>query len=171
LTTMPLSSGASWIAAPIASSHGQRSSSVNGFPVDIFSTFERGWNSSASRNGTPRRAASASPTVDLPLPETPIITMAGPDAIFGLASDMDRLEPRGHRRLAHRFRHGRVGMRRAGEVLGRAAELHQHRRFLDQLAGGSPKDVNAEHAVARFVSKDLHKAFGAVHGAGAGIGG
>ena len=86
-------------------------------------------------------------------------------------SEMHRLEPGRHGRLAHRLRHGRVGVAGAREVLGRAAELHQHRRLVDHLAGAGADDVDAEHAVGRLVGEDLHEAVGVVHGAGAGIGG
>src|ERR1700712_805583 len=60
---------------PIASSHGNRSSSFNGLPDVIFWMFVGGWKSSASANGMRMRCANAAPTVDLPEPETPITTI------------------------------------------------------------------------------------------------
>src|ERR1700682_1318094 len=76
-------------AAPIASSHGQRSSSVSGVPADILATLAAGWNSSAARKATPRCLASAAPTVDLPLPLTPMTTTAtGDRAESGEGADM-----------------------------------------------------------------------------------
>src|ERR1700733_82454 len=59
------------IRAVMARSHGWRSASVSGIPAAILAMFAAGWNASASANGHPRRAASASPTVVLPLPDTP----------------------------------------------------------------------------------------------------
>jgi hypothetical protein len=62
------------IQAAIASSHGPRSSSVSAMPACILSMLASGWNQSASANSQCSRAASNAPTVDLPLPETPITT-------------------------------------------------------------------------------------------------
>src|SRR5580698_857981 len=59
----------------MARSHGQRSSSLSGLPLRIFSTLARGCRSSPSRKATPRAPASMAATVVLPEPETPI-TMA-----------------------------------------------------------------------------------------------
>ncbi len=50
---------------------------AEGRPAAIFATFAAGWRSSASRKGTPRRPASAAPTVDFPDAETPITTTSG----------------------------------------------------------------------------------------------
>ena len=47
-------------------------------------------------------------------------------------------------------RQRRMGVAGAGEVLGRAAEFHQHGGFVDQLAGAGADDVDAEHAVGRW---------------------
>ena len=63
------------IQAPMASSHGQRSSSVSGMDWLIFSMLAGGWKLSASRNGQPSRRDSSVPTVLLPQPETPISTI------------------------------------------------------------------------------------------------
>ena len=70
--TLPLACAASH--SPVISSHGQRSSSSSASPRDIFSTLARGCRSSASSYGNTSRLASASPTVDLPDPDTPITT-------------------------------------------------------------------------------------------------
>ena len=43
----------------------------------------------------------------------------------------------------------------AGEVFGRAAEFHQHRRLVDHLAGPVAKDVHTEHAVGCLVGQHL----------------
>src|SRR5438477_11937900 len=59
------------IQAAMARSHGPRSASVSGIPARILATFAAGWKSSASANRQPRRSASRTPTVVLPLPETP----------------------------------------------------------------------------------------------------
>src|SRR5436189_6480879 len=61
--------------SPIASSHGCRSTSSRAWPAVILAMLAGGWKSSASANGTPRRWASAAPTVDLPEPDTPITTI------------------------------------------------------------------------------------------------
>ena len=51
---------------------------MSGTPLCIFSTLEAGWNQSASSNSHCSRSASSVPTVDFPLPETPMtITIAG----------------------------------------------------------------------------------------------
>src|SRR5258708_5920108 len=59
-TTMPRPSlPASASAAPMAASHGQRSSSLSGVPADILATLAAGWHSAASRKPTPRLGARA----------------------------------------------------------------------------------------------------------------
>src|SRR5512140_2731283 len=67
---------ASWAAiqASTLASQGARSASSSGRPDFILATLAGEWNSSPSWNVQPRRRASASPTVVLPLPETPITT-------------------------------------------------------------------------------------------------
>ena len=57
----------------------------------------------------------------------------------------------------------------ARQILGRAAEFHQHRRFVDHLAGAEADDVHAEHAVGLLVGEDLDEALGVQHGAGAAL--
>src|SRR5580700_3802482 len=58
----------------IASSQGQRSSSVSGTPFFIFSTLAAGWNSSPSRKTKPSFFANKVAIVVLPEPETPMTT-------------------------------------------------------------------------------------------------
>src|ERR1700684_4502900 len=71
----------------MAWSHGQRSSSVSGTPPRIFSMFAAGWNSPASANRQPSRAASIAPTVVLPLPDTPAtMRIIGPECSHGTVS-------------------------------------------------------------------------------------
>ena len=66
------------IQSPIASSQGQRSSSVSGVPLRIFATLASGWNASPSANSHPSTVDSPFATVDLPLPDTPMtITTSG----------------------------------------------------------------------------------------------
>src|SRR6266480_4580619 len=55
-------------------SQGQRSSSVSGTPLCIFSTFDGGWNQSPSSKIQFSRCASIIAIVLLPQPETPITT-------------------------------------------------------------------------------------------------
>src|SRR6516164_3008357 len=55
-------------------SQGQRSSSVSGTPLCIFSTLEGGWNQSPSSKIQFSRWASIDAIVLLPQPETPITT-------------------------------------------------------------------------------------------------
>src|SRR5262249_60199675 len=62
------------IQAAMPCSQGQRSSSVSGTPLCIFSTFEGGWNQSPSSKIQFSRWASINAIVLLPLPETPITT-------------------------------------------------------------------------------------------------
>ena len=56
-----------------------------------------------------------------------------------------------------------MGVAGAGEVLGRAAELHQNRDLVDHLAGAKAHDMPAEHAVAGGVGEDLDEAVGVAH--------
>jgi hypothetical protein len=51
----------------IKASHGSRSSSVSGIPLDILSMFDCGWRESPSINGIERDSATSLPMVDLPL--------------------------------------------------------------------------------------------------------
>lgn len=72
--TLPLSNSCLHDFMPvcrIAWSHGSRSSSVRGWPLDILFTFTSGCRESPSMNGTPRSLLSSSPTVDLPLIVSP----------------------------------------------------------------------------------------------------
>ena len=64
-------------------SHGQRSSSVSGMPLCIFSTLASGWNASPSAKSQCMLTAMPLATVVLPDPATPMTTtMSGvcPDA-------------------------------------------------------------------------------------------
>src|SRR3974390_2961952 len=56
-------------------SQGARSASVSGMPARILATLAAGWKSSASAKNQPSCCASASLTVVLPTPLTPIMTM------------------------------------------------------------------------------------------------
>jgi len=51
----------------IKASHGSRSSSVSGIPLDILSILDCGWRESPSINGIERDTATSLPMVDLPL--------------------------------------------------------------------------------------------------------
>ena len=51
--------------------------SFKGMPSPILTLFSRGWKSSPSRNGHPRRSARAEPIVLFPHPETPMTTITG----------------------------------------------------------------------------------------------
>jgi hypothetical protein len=51
----------------IKASHGSRSSSVSGIPLDILSILDCGWRESPSINGMERDSATSLPMVDLPL--------------------------------------------------------------------------------------------------------
>jgi len=51
----------------IKASHGSRSSSVSGIPLDILSILDWGWRESPSINGIERDSATSLPMVDLPL--------------------------------------------------------------------------------------------------------
>src|SRR3954469_16673055 len=62
------------IAAAIARSQGQRSSSVNGIPACILAMFSGGWNASPSSRVQPTRFANSLAIVVFPLPDTPITT-------------------------------------------------------------------------------------------------
>ena len=86
-------------------------------------------------------------------------------------SHVDRPLVDRHRRLLDRLRHRRMGVAGAGEVLGRAAELHQDAGLVDHLAGAEADDVGAEHPVRRRVGEDLDEAVGVAHGARAAVGG
>src|SRR5579875_3043202 len=55
----------------MARSQGQRSASVSGWPVRIFSMLAAGWKESASAKVQCSRPASKAPTVVLPLPDGP----------------------------------------------------------------------------------------------------
>ena len=57
----------------------------------------------------------------------------------------------------------------AGDVLGRAAELHRDRRLGDHGAGIGADNVHAEHAVGRSIGEDLHEAVGGEVDLGAAI--
>jgi len=54
-----------------------------------------------------------------------------------------------------------------GEILRRTTELHKDSGLMDHFAGAEADDMDAQHAVARLVGEDLHKALGVEHGAGA----
>ena len=69
--------------------------------------------------------------VAFPVPEGVMSAGVGrprhPETVHAHAADHMDGACRHHRRLPDRFRHGRMGMAGAGEILGRAAD-HQHRR-------------------------------------------
>src|SRR5262249_37279712 len=65
------------IQAATRSSHGNRSASASGMPACILAMFDSGWSESPSSNGQPSRAESSSAIVDLPDPDTPMITRIG----------------------------------------------------------------------------------------------
>ena len=67
----------------IASSHGQRSSSVSAVPSRILATFAAEWSESPSTNRQCRRCANGDATVVLPLPDTPMTMMT--EGAIGLA--------------------------------------------------------------------------------------
>ncbi len=60
------------IQSPMDSSHGQRSSSVSGWPLCIFATLASEWNASPSANSQPITVEMPLATVLLPLPLTPM---------------------------------------------------------------------------------------------------
>jgi hypothetical protein len=64
------------IHAEMASIHGARSASVSAIPERIFSTFAAEWKVSASARSHPSIWARRAATVDLPLPDTPMTTIA-----------------------------------------------------------------------------------------------
>ena len=57
------------------------------------------------------------------------------------------------------------------EILGRAAELHQHRCLGDHGAGVGAEDMHAEHAVGRRIGQHLDEAFRGAVDLGAAVGG
>ena len=71
---------------------------------------------------------------------------------------MDRLEAGCEGGFLDGFRHGRVRVAGAAEVFRRTAELHQHRRLVDHLAGAEADDVHAEDPVGVLVGKNLDEA-------------
>src|SRR5829696_396201 len=75
----------------------------------------------------------------------------------------------GHGGFLDRLGAGRMRVAGAREVLGRAAEFHQHRRFVDHLARFRPDDVHPEHPGGRRVGEDLHEAVGGVVDLGAAV--
>src|SRR6516164_4372623 len=85
-------------------SQGQRSSSVSGTPLCIFSTLEGGWNQSPSSKIQFSRWASIDAIVLLPQPETPNTTTKGfPRGEAGLCSGC---EPRVWRERGDEDRRG-----------------------------------------------------------------
>ena len=62
-------------------------------------------------------------------------------------------------------------MANAREILGRAAELHQHASLRDEFARCRTDDVNAEHAIRCRVGKDFYEAFHAPHRPRTAVGG
>ena len=56
-------------------------------------------------------------------------------------------------------------------VFGRAAELHQHRRLGDHLAGVGADDMDAEHPIGVCVGEDLDEAVRRAVDLGAAVGG
>src|SRR5262245_46232435 len=62
-------------------------------------------------------------------------------------SHMDRPLGHGERCLLHRLGEGRMRVAGARQILRRAAELHDHRRLRDHLAGVGADDMHAQNAV------------------------
>src|SRR6476646_7798689 len=89
------------IQSPIASSHGQRSSSVSGCPVLILATLASEWKASPSANSHPVTVEIPLATVDLPDPETPMTTTWSGFPAYGADAPMgptvDLAVPRGTR--------------------------------------------------------------------------
>ena len=75
-----------------------------------------------------------------------------------------------HRRFLDRLRKGRVGMAGARQIFRGAAELHQHRAFMDELAGHRTEDVHAEHPVGLRIRQHLDEAVGRLIGFGPTVG-
>src|SRR5215471_21649221 len=84
-------------------SQGQRSSSVSGTPLCIFSMLDCGWNQSPSSKIQFSRCASIDAIVVLPQPETPITTTT--EGLFAGFSDSE-LRVRRERRDGDRRRRG-----------------------------------------------------------------
>ena len=84
---------------------------------------------------------------------------------------MDRALAHRHRRFLDRFRHGRVGVDRAGQVFGAATVFHVSDDLTDQLAGILAEDLRAEDFVGLGVGDDLDVAVAGVVGQRAGVGG
>src|SRR5262249_13983016 len=82
------------IQAAMPCSHGQRSSSVSGSPLCIFSMFEGGWNQSPSSSIQCMRCASIAAIVLLPEPETPVTTTTEGSS-SGAADCIGVLQPSG----------------------------------------------------------------------------
>ncbi|MPL74175.1 hypothetical protein SDC9_19985 [bioreactor metagenome] len=76
---------------------------------------------------------------------------------------MDCAVAAGQRRLAHRFREGRVGVAGQRDILRRGTEFHRDADLVDQLARRRPDDVAAEDAVGAGIDDQLHEAFRLEH--------
>ena len=87
----------------------------------------------------------------------------------GEEDGVDRAVAAGERRLAHRFRIGRVRVAGAGEVLGRRAEFHRDADLVDQVARHRPDDMRAEDAVGVLVGQHLDETLALEDGLGAAI--
>src|SRR6516225_1720585 len=82
---------------------------------------------------------------------------------YRLPSNMNRPVPHRERGLLDRLRHGRMSVAGAGEVLRRAAELHQDRDFVNEFTRAEANNMRAENAVSRGVGQNLDEALGAAH--------
>ena len=135
----------------MARSHGQRSSSVRGWPAAILATLAAEWNASPSAYVQPSTADRPLATVDLPTPETPITITCGAASRAAMARDPTR--EAGARSLTRR---GDPGGRDVGASVGSASvaampEVHrlsrQDARRLalraQLLAGERPTDLVA----------------------------
>src|SRR5262249_21951902 len=106
----------------MALSQGQRSSSVKGWPALILAPLLGGGNASASSKRHEMRAASISPIVVLPEPETPITMSAHGEKLVATKSLRKRRLIDKKDRLAARLRTG------GGKILA-AEHARQDRAF------------------------------------------
>src|SRR5262249_22780970 len=75
------------------------------------------------------------------------------------ASHMDCSLVDGERGFLDGLVEGRTRVAGAGQVLSRAAELHQHSRLGNHGAGVGADDVNAKHAIGIGLRKNFYEAF------------
>ena len=84
---------------------------------------------------------------------------------------VDRALTHGHAGFFYGFRHGRVGMNRAGEVFGAATVFHVRDDLADEFTGILTENLRAEDFVGLGVGDDFNIAVAGVVGEGAGVGG